>query len=123
MRFMILIKATKDSETGALPTPEGLAAMDKYSEELVKAGVALDGGGLKASKFGARVQISKHRKPTVIDGPFTETKELVAGFAVIQCNSLEEAIGWIKRWPPQPEDAEIEIRPFIEVSDFSAPPA
>ena len=120
MRFMILVKATKQSETGALPSPEGLAAMDKYSEELVKAGVAVDGGGLKASKFGARVKIPKTGAPTVIDGPFTETKELVAGFAVIQCASLEEAKGWIKRWPAQPEDAELEIRPFIEVSDFSA---
>jgi hypothetical protein len=120
MRFMIFVKATKQSETGALPSPEGLAAMDKYNDELIKAGVAIGGGGLKASKFGARVQISKQGKTTVIDGPFTETKELVAGYGIMQCNSLQEAIEWIKRWPPQPEDAEIEIRPFIEVSDFPA---
>ncbi len=117
---MTLVKATQAVGDRSAASPEGLAAMDKYSEELVKAGVAVDGGGLKASKFGARVKIPKTGAPTVIDGPFTETKELVAGFAVIPCASIEEAKDWIKRWPAQPEDAELEIRPFIEVTDFPA---
>ena len=118
MRFMILVKATKDSETGILPTQEQLAEMGKFNEELVKAGVMLAGEGLHPSSKGARVQFSG-RKRTVIDGPFAETKELVAGFWLIQAKSLAEAIDWVKRVPftGDPE-SEIEIRQVFEAEDF-----
>jgi hypothetical protein len=118
MRFMILVKATKDSEAGVMPSEELLAAMGKYNEELVKAGVMLAGEGLHPSSKGARVRFSGKDR-TVIDGPFAETKELVAGFWLIQVKSLEEAIEWVKRCPnPMNEDSDIEIRQVFEAEDF-----
>jgi hypothetical protein len=117
MRFMLIVKATKDSEAGVLPSPELLAEMGKYNEELVKAGVMLAGEGLQASSKGARVKFSG-RKRTVVDGPFSETKELIAGFWLIQVKSKEEAIEWVKRVPFNDEDAEIEIRQVFETEDF-----
>jgi len=109
MRFMIIVKATKNSEAGVLPSEKLLAEMTKYNEELTKAGVLLAGEGLQASSRGARVKFSGEKR-TVTDGPFTETKELVAGFWLWKCKSLQEAIGWVKRCPnPMPgEEAEIE---------------
>ena len=104
MRFIVMVKATKNSEAGMLPTPELLAAMGKYNEELTKAGIMLAGEGLKPSSNGVRVTFSG-KKRTVTDGPFTETKELVAGFWLWKCQSLEEAIEWVKRCPnPMPGD-------------------
>jgi hypothetical protein len=121
MKFMILVKATKNSESGMMPSQELLAAMMKYNEELVKAGVMLAGEGLQPSSKGARVKFSGSKR-TVIDGPFTETKELVAGFWLWQCKSKEEAIEWVKRCPnPMPgEESEIEIRQIFETEDFGA---
>lgn len=118
MRFMILVKATKDSEAGVMPSQELLAAMGRYNEELVKAGIMQAGEGLQPSSKGARVRFSgKDRK--VIDGPFAETKELVAGFWIWKCASLQEAIDWVKRCPnPMPGDSEIEIRQIFEAEDF-----
>ena len=119
MRFIVMVKATKNSEAGMLPTPELLAAMGKYNEELTKAGIIQAGEGLKPSSNGVRVTFSG-KKRTVTDGPFTETKELVAGFWLWKCQSLEEAIEWVKRCPnPMPgEDSDIEIRPLYEMEDF-----
>ncbi|HVT89068.1 MAG TPA: YciI family protein [Tepidisphaeraceae bacterium] len=119
MRFMILVKASKNSEAGMMPSHELLAAMGKFNEELIKAGVMLAGEGLQASSKGARVRFSGDRR-TVIDGPFAETKELVAGYWVWQCKSKQEAIDWVKRCPnPMPgEDSDIEIRQIFEASDF-----
>src|SRR5258708_6250360 len=118
MRFMVLVKATQDSEAGVMPTTELLAAMGKYNEELVKAGVMLAGEGLLPSSRGARVRFSGTKR-TVIDGPFTEAKELIAGFWLWQVKSKEEAIEWVKRCPnPMPGEAEIEIRQVSEASDF-----
>jgi hypothetical protein len=119
MRFMILVKATKNSEAGAMPSQELLAAMMKYNEELVRAGVMLAGEGLQPSSKGARVKFSESKR-TVTDGPFTETKELVAGYWLWQCKSKEEAIEWVKRCPnPMPgEESEIEIRQIFEAEDF-----
>jgi hypothetical protein len=121
MRFMILVKATKNSEAGKLPSQDLLDAMMKYNEELVKAGVMLAGEGLQPSSKGARVKFSGAKR-TVTDGPFTETKELVAGFWLWQCDSKEEAIEWVKRCPnPMPgEESEIEIRQVFEAEDFGA---
>jgi hypothetical protein len=120
MRFMVMVKATKDSEADALPSEELLAQMGKYNEELVKAGVLLAGEGLHPSSKGTRVQFSGDKR-TVVDGPFTETKELVAGFWLFQVKSKEEAIEWVKRCPnPMPGDSEIEIRQVIEADDFGA---
>ncbi|OOO01207.1 MAG: hypothetical protein USCGTAYLOR_02596 [Chromatiales bacterium USCg_Taylor] len=121
MRFMIILKATKNSEAGVLPSEKLLAEMTKYNEELTKAGVLLAGEGLQASSKGARVKFSGEKR-TVTDGPFTETKELVAGFWLWKCKSLQEAIGWVKRCPnPMPgEEAEIEIRQVFEAEDFGA---
>lgn len=118
MRFMILVKATADSEAGVMPSQELLAAMGRYNEELVKAGIMQAGEGLHPSSKGARVRFSgKDRK--VIDGPFAETKELVAGFWIWKCASLQEAIEWVKRCPnPMPGDSEIEIRQIFEAEDF-----
>ena len=118
MRFMVMVKATKDSEAGVMPTEQEFAAMGKFNEELVKAGIMEAGEGLKPSSKGARVAFSgKDRK--VIDGPFSETKELVAGFWIWKCASLQEAIEWVKRCPnPMRSDSEIEIRPFYEAEDF-----
>ncbi len=118
MRFMILVKANKDSEAGVMPSTEMLAAMGKYNEELVKAGVMLAGEGLEASSKGARVTFSRGKR-TVTDGPFAETKELVAGFWMIQVKSLAEAIEWVKRVPFEDEE-QIEIRRVLEAEDFGA---
>jgi hypothetical protein len=119
MRFMVMVKATKDSEAGVLPDAKLLADMGKYNEELVKAGVMLAGEGLQASSKGARVRFSGSKR-TVIDGPFPETKELVAGYWLFQVKSLEEAIEWVKRCPnPMPnQESEIEIRQVFEADDF-----
>jgi hypothetical protein len=115
---MVMVKATKDSEAGQLPSEELLAAMAKFNEEMVKAGVMLDGNGLQPSSKGARVRFSGAKR-TVIDGPFAETKELVAGYWILQCKSLAEAIEWIKRCPnPHHEGGEIEIRQLFELEDF-----
>lgn len=120
MRFMILIKADKNSEAGVLPDEKLLAAMGKYNEELAKAGVMLAGEGLQPSSKGSRVRISADNKRTVIDGPFAETKELLAGFWMFQTKSKEEAIEWVKRCPhPFPgHETEIEIRQVFEADDF-----
>jgi hypothetical protein len=119
MRFMVMVKATPNSEAGVLPDERMLAEMGKYNEELVKAGVMLAGEGLQPSSKGARVRFSGDKR-TVVDGPFTETKELIAGFWLIQAKSKEEAIEWVKRCPnPMPgEESEIEIRQVFEAEDF-----
>jgi len=120
MRFMVMVKATKDSEAGVLPDEKLLAAMGKFNEELAKAGVMLAGEGLQPSSKGARVRFSGTKR-TVIDGPFAETNELVAGFWMWKVNSKEEAIEWVKRCPnPMPTDSEIEIRQVYEAEDFGA---
>ena len=120
MRFMVMVKATKDSEAGVMPTEELLAAMGKYNEELAKAGIMLAGDGLQPSSKGARVKFSGKNR-TVVDGPFAETKELVAGFWIWQVKSKQEAIEWVKRCPnPMPGDSEIEIRQLFEPEDFGA---
>ena len=116
MRFMILVKADKDSEAGILPSTELLTAMGKFNEELVKAGIMLAGEGLQASSKGARVRFSGSKRP-VVDGPFAETKELVAGFWLWQVRSRDEAIEWVKR-APMPDGSEIEIRQVFEAEDF-----
>jgi hypothetical protein len=119
MRFMAIVKASKDSEAGKMPSEEMLAAMGKFNEEMVKAGVMLDGNGLQPSSKGARVRFSGSKR-TVIDGPFAETKELVAGYWILQCKSLAEAIEWIRRCPnPHNEDCDIEIRQIFELEDFA----
>ncbi len=120
MRFIVMVKATKESEAGALPSTEMFAAMGKYNEELVKAGIMLAGEGLHPSSKGARIKF-KGDKRTVIDGPFAETKELVAGFWIWQCKSLDEAIEWAKRCPnPMPDspEGELEIRQVFDVADL-----
>jgi hypothetical protein len=121
MRFMVIVKANKESEAGVLPDEKLLADMGKYNEELVKAGVMLAGEGLQPSSKGARVRFSGNKR-TVIDGPFSETKELIAGYWLFQVKSLEEAIEWVKRSPnPFPKgDSEIEIRQVFETDDFGA---
>jgi hypothetical protein len=120
MRFMILVKATKDSEAGVIPSEQLLTEMGKFNEELVKAGVLLAGDGLHPSSKGARVRFSGAKR-TVIDGPFPETKELVAGYWIWQVKSKEEAIEWVKRCPnPMPGESEIEIRQVFEAEDFGA---
>jgi hypothetical protein len=122
MRFMMIVKASKDSEAGIMPSEKLLSAMGKYNEELMKAGVLLDLSGLQPSSKGARVKFSSGGKRTVIDGPFTETKELIAGYWIIQVKSREEAIEWAKRAPfdpdVQPGESEIEIRQVFELDDF-----
>ncbi len=118
MRFMVMVKASKDSEAGKMPTQELLEAMGKYNEQLAKAGILLAGEGLHPSSKGARVRFAGSKR-TVVDGPFTETKELVAGFWLWQVKSKEEAIEWVKRCPnPMPTDSEIEIRQVFEAEDF-----
>src|SRR5690348_17475774 len=120
MRFMVMVKATPNSEAGKLPTQELLAQMGAFNEELVKAGIMLAGEGLKPSAKGARVTFAGGKR-TVTDGPFTETKELVAGFWLWQCKSMAEAIEWVKRCPnPMPGESEIEIRQVFENEDFGA---
>jgi hypothetical protein len=120
MRFMVMVKATKNSEAGVLPSEKLLSEMGNFNEELIKAGVMLAGEGLQASSKGVRVRFAGEKR-TVIDGPFAETKELVAGFWLWKCASLQEAIEWVKRCPnPMPgEEAEIEIRQVFEPEDFS----
>jgi hypothetical protein len=115
MRFMVIVKASKDSEAGVLPTREELAEMGKYNEELAKAGVMLAGEGLQASSKGARVRFDGNKR-TVIDGPFAESKELIAGFWLWQVRSREEAIEWLKRAPFR--EGEVEIRQVFEAEDF-----
>jgi hypothetical protein len=118
MRFMVMVKATKDSEAGVMPSQQLLAEMGKFNEELVKAGVMLAGEGLHPSSKGARIKFSGTKR-TVVDGPFSETKELVAGFWLWQVKSREEAIEWVKRCPnPHADDGEIEIRQVFETADF-----
>jgi hypothetical protein len=121
MRFMIIVKATKDSEAGVMPSKQLLTEMGKFNEELTKAGVMLAGEGLQASSKGARVRFNGDKR-TVIDGPFAETKELIAGFWIWKVKSKQEAIEWVKRCPnPMPgEESEIEIRQIFEAEDFGA---
>jgi hypothetical protein len=117
---MVIVKANEKSEAGELPSERLLAEMLKFNEELVKAGVMLAGEGLQPSSKGVRVKFSGSKKPTVIDGPFTETKELIAGFWLWQCRSKEEAIEWAKRIPnPDREESEVEIRQVFESEDFA----
>ena len=118
MRFMILLKADENTEAGVMPSEELLAEMGKYNEEMVKAGVLLAGEGLQPSSRGARVRFSGAKR-TVVDGPFAEAKELIAGYWLIQTKSKEEAVEWVKRCPnPLQEEAEIEIRQVFEAEDF-----
>ncbi|AMZ71178.1 MULTISPECIES: YciI family protein [Pseudomonas] len=118
MRFMVIVKASPESEAGEMPSEELLAAMGAYNEELVKAGVMLAGEGLHPSAEGVRVQFSGKDR-TVIDGPFAETKELIAGFWIFKVQSLQEAIDWVKRCPnPMVSDSEIEIRQIFELEEF-----
>jgi hypothetical protein len=120
MRFMVIVKANEKSEAGELPSERVLAEMGKFNEELVKAGVMLAGEGLHPSSKGVRVRFSGSKKPTVIDGPFAETKELIAGFWLWQCRSKEEAIEWAKRIPnPEGEMGEVEIRQVYETEEFA----
>jgi len=120
MRFMIIVKATKDSEAGVMPSEKLLAEMAKFNEELARAGVLLAGEGLQPSSKGARVRFSGTKR-TVTDGPFSETKELIAGFWLWQVKSKDEAIEWVKRCPnPHNEDCEIEVRQVFEAEDFGA---
>jgi len=114
---MIIRKADKSTEAGVMPSEALLAAMLKYNEELMKAGVLLQGEGLQPSSKGFRVRTNSG-KPTVVDGPFTETKELIAGFTMIQVRSREEAIEWVKRWPAEDGDAVLEVRQVFEADDF-----
>jgi hypothetical protein len=119
MRFMIIVKATPDSEAGKMPSTEVLSAMTQFNEELVKAGVMLAGDGLHPSTRGARVNFHSDGSTSVLDGPFTETKELIAGYWLIQVSSLEEAVEWVRRVPnPDREESQIEIRQVFEVDDF-----
>ena len=118
MRVMVIVKATKDSEAGVLPSKELIESMGKYNEELVKAGIMLAGDGLKPSSKGKRVRFSGTKR-TVVDGPFTETKELIAGYWIWEVRSMEEAVEWLKRCPnPHCVDSDVEIRPFFEAADF-----
>jgi hypothetical protein len=120
MRFLVMVKATSDSEAGILPSQQLLDEMTRYNEELAKAGVLLAGEGLQPSSKGARVKFSGARR-TVVDGPFAETKELIAGFWILQVKSKEEAIEWVKRCPnPMPGESEIEIRQIFEAEDFGS---
>jgi hypothetical protein len=120
MRFMLIVKASKDSEAGVMPSEKMLSEMTKFNEDMAKAGIMLAGEGLHPSSRGARVRFSG-RNRTVIDGPFAETKELIAGFWIIQVKSLAEAIEWVKRCPnPHDEETDIEIRQIFEAEDFGA---
>jgi hypothetical protein len=120
MRFMMIVKANKDSEAGKMPSEELLSAMGKYNEELLKAGVLLDLAGLEPSSKGARIQFSGGKR-TVVDGPFTQSEELIAGYWIIQVKSREEALEWAKRAPNpygEGQEGEIEVRQFFELDDF-----
>jgi len=128
MRFIMIVKANQDSEAGVMPDEKALGAMGKYNEELVRAGVMLDGTGLAPSSQGARVRFSAGGKRSVIDGPFTEAKELIAGYWLIQVKSKEEAIEWAKRIPFEPDpktgaEPEVELRRLFELDDFAPGPA
>ena len=119
MKFMVMIKANDQSEAGVMPSERALSEMTTYNEELVKAGVMLAGEGLQASSKGARVHFSGSGETTVVDGPFAETKELVAGFWILQCKSKDECIEWVKRIPnPDNEDFEVEVRQVFDDGDF-----
>ena len=119
MRVMVVVKASKESESGALPDAKMLADMDAFNQQLLKAGIMVSGDGLKASKFGKRVHFSGANR-TVTDGPFAETKELIAGYWVWKVKSIDEALDWVKRCPnPHVGDSDIEIRPFFEPEDFA----
>ncbi|MBC8022367.1 MAG: YciI family protein [Burkholderiales bacterium] len=122
MRFMVMVKATKDSESGAMPDQKLIEDMGRFNEELVNAGIMQAGEGLQPSTKGARIKFSRDNKRTVVDGPFTETKELVAGFWIWKCKSRDEAIAWAKRSPsPFPgQECEIEVRQIMEAEDFGA---
>lgn len=125
MRFMMIVKASKESEAGVMPSEELLSAMGKYNEELIKAGVLLDLSGLQSSAKGFRIKYSGGKK-TIIDGPFTESKELIAGYWTVQVKSREEALEWAKRIPNpggEGKDAEVEVRQFFELEDFGPSPA
>ena len=125
MKFMILVKATKDSEAGVLPTDALISEMVGFHEEMAKAGILVDGAGLRRSADGWRVRYGKGGKRAVVDGPFTETKELVAGYTIIDVKSREEALAWTKRFPnPSLDsgDAEIEVRPYFSLEDFEQGP-
>jgi len=124
MKVMMIVKASKDSEAGVMPSQELIATKGKYNEELMKAGVLVDLAGLKPTSKAVRVRFSGDQR-TVIDGPFTETKELIAGFWIIQVKSMQEAVDWARRAPsPHPgEECEIEVRPFFELEDFQPGPA
>ncbi|HEY3998713.1 MAG TPA: YciI family protein [Candidatus Xenobia bacterium] len=120
MKFMVIVRATQESEKGGMPDPEMMAAMGRFNEELVKAGVMLAGEGLHPTSKGARVHFNGQDR-TVIDGPFAETKELIAGFWIWQCKSMAEAIEWVKRCPnPMPTESDIEIRQVHSAEDFAA---
>ena len=119
MRLMVIVKANRDSEAGALPSPELIKAMGAYNNELIAAGVMLDGAGLQPSSAGKRVRFEGRGKTVVTDGPFAETKELIAGYWLWQVRSMDEAIEWVKRCPnPMEGESEVEIRPVFEASDF-----
>jgi hypothetical protein len=118
MRVMVVVKASKESESGANPDPKMFEEMGKFNEELAKAGILVSGDGLRASSFGKRVHFSGTKR-TVTDGPFAETKELIAGYWVWNVKSMDEAVEWVKRCPnPHKDDSDIEIRPFFEMEDF-----
>jgi hypothetical protein len=125
MRFMLIRKAAENTERGDMPTEELFAAMGAYNAQLIAAGAMLDGAGLKPSSFGARVQIDGvgGKPPAVVDGPFAEVKELVAGFTVINVRDKAEALEWAKKWPPEDGPVEIEVRQFYEMEDFGDTPA
>jgi hypothetical protein len=126
MKYMIIVKATKDSEAGVMPTEKLMAEMIGFHEEMAKAGVLVDGAGLRPSKDAWRIRYGKDGRKSVVDGPFVETKELVAGFTIIDVKSRDEALQWAKRYPNPSIDggeAEIEVRPFFEMEDFGDSPA
>ncbi|CAB3765505.1 dehydrogenase [Burkholderia sp. MSh2] len=119
MRVLVIVKATADSESGRMPDPDKIAAMSRFNEELAHAGILLAADGLHPSRLGKRVHFAGNGR-TVVDGPFAETKELVAGFWLWQVKSMEEAVEWVRRCPnPMPGDSDIEIRPLLEAEDFS----
>lgn len=126
MKFMILVKATKDSEAGRMPPDALISEMVGFHEEMAKAGILVDGAGLRASRHGWRIRYAANGKPSFVDGPFTESKELVAGYTIIDVKSREEAIAWTKRFPNPAIDggeAEIEVRPYFELDEFGDTPA
>ena len=123
MRFMVIVKASKDSEAGKMPSEELLGAMAKFNEELVKAGIMVDGAGLQSSAKGARIKFSGDTR-TVVRGPFAETHQLIAGYWIINVKSLDEAVDWMRRCPnPHEGESEIEIRQYFELEDFGDSPA